>query len=145
MRAREEKKARKAKRTPASETKRADAKPWASLPPARISQSADNCIGYCFDAVLSAVDEADRRFNQVVVFEKGGRPTRALVERTRMRGWGREVRYTCFDRAMDGEVPRFADCRKTPRGDAAPTVVKAPADEGPDWGDDPLGDAPFLD
>lgn len=143
MRVREEEQARKAGRAPASEIERANAKPWESLPPARVSRSADHCIGYCFDALLGAVDGKNSRLAQVVVFDRRGRPTRAFVERTRVHDWGPEVRYVCFDRVMDGGVPRFTDCMQTGRDARAPTASKGAAEDANDWADDPLGDGPF--
>jgi hypothetical protein len=68
-----------------------------------------------------------RRLAQVVVFDRKGRPTRALVERTRVHDRGPEIRYTCFDRVMDGRVPRFTDCRQTERSATAPfKTTRAP-------------------
>lgn len=135
--------ARKARGKRDSEVEKANAKPWESLPPARVSQSAYHCIGYCFDAVLGAVDEKNSRLAQVVVFDRRGRPTRAFVERTRLHDWGPEVRYVCFDRVMDGGVPRFTDCMQTGRDARAPTASKGAAEDANDWADDPLGDGPF--
>jgi hypothetical protein len=136
---------RKTRTAPSPESERANANPWGSLPPARISQSSDGCIGYCFDAVLGAVDQTDSRVARVVIFDQKGRPTRALVERTRVREWGPEVRYTCFDQVMDGRVPRFIDCKQTGRSESAPTASRA-ADHDSDAGlRDWIGDGPFLD
>lgn len=99
----------------------------------------------CFDTIIDSVSDADRDLARVVVFDQKDRPTRALVERTRVREWGPEVRYTCFDQVMDGRVPRFIDCKQTGRSESVPTASRADENDRAarlrDW----IGDGPFLD
>lgn len=91
---------------------------WRTLPPARIPQSSDNCVGYCFDAIIHSVSDADRRVARVVVFGTDGRPMRAFVQRTRPYVTPsspleerRSVRFACFERAEEHPVPRFEGCK----------------------------------
>lgn len=102
---------------PSEPTYDARAQPWDALPPARVAESSDNCVGYCFDAVVASVDRDDARMARVVVFGEDGAPTRAVVERTSMTDqsrsaayYGTAVRFTCFERANTAPVPRFKGC-----------------------------------
>ena len=100
----------------------ARALPWESLPPARVAESSDDCVGYCFDAIVESVDGDDSRVARVVVFGEGGAPTRAVVERTSMTDesrsatyYGSAVRFLCFEKANSAAVPRFEGCAQVAR------------------------------
>ena len=100
----------------------ARAQPWEGLPPARVAESSDDCVGYCFDAIVESVDGDDSRVARVVVFGEGGAPSRAVVERTRMSDtsrsatyYGDAVHFTCFEKADAAPVPRFEGCAQMAR------------------------------
>ena len=95
----------------------ARAQPWKGLQPARIAESHDDCVGYCFDGIVESVDRDDARVARVVVFGEGGSLGRAVVERTRVTKdsrsatyYGESVHFTCFDKVDTVAVPRFEGC-----------------------------------
>ena len=88
---------------------------WNELPPARVMKSSDDCIGYCFEASIHSVSDADRHLARVVIAGNGGEPARALVHRRRPYGAFPDtspVRFTCFDKSYVEGVPRLYDCNQ---------------------------------
>ena len=88
------------------------------LTPGRAEEFTEGCIGFCFDAIIKAVDEENPRIARVVIIEEDGTKMRAVVHRSRVskgsRAPAREgmpLRFACFDRFDDaGRAPRFEDC-----------------------------------
>ncbi len=88
------------------------------LTPGRAEEFAEGCIGFCFDAIIKAVDKENPRIARVVIIEEDGTKMRAVVHRSRVskrsRAPAREgmpLRFACFDRFDDaGRAPRFEDC-----------------------------------
>jgi len=120
---------------------------WDRLPPAVTPRSSNDCVGYCFNAIIASVSKENRRVARVVVFEEDGTPARAIVHRTRISNGsrmaareGKRLRFACFDRfETPGGSPRFEECvqaetarRRRPK----PEVHDDPFE-------DPLGDHPF--
>jgi hypothetical protein len=94
---------------------------WDRLPPAVTPRSSDDCVGYCFNAIIASVSKKNRRVARVVVFEEDGTPARAIVHRTRIENGsrtaareGKPLRVACFDRfEAPGKSPRFEGCVQT--------------------------------
>jgi hypothetical protein len=80
-------------------------------------EPASNCVGFCFNAVVEAVDEQNWRVANVVIVGKTGKRTPAVVERTRISSSSRDpaaegkpVRYACFNRVRGKDGLRFESC-----------------------------------
>ena len=93
-----------------------DGRRWDELPPANVEQSSDDCIGFCFNAVVDG-EERDG-IARVVILEDAAVLTRGIVQRTKI--WGNSdldaaggvpLRFACFTSIDDGgRAPRFEQC-----------------------------------
>lgn len=84
-------------------------------------ETASNCVGFCFNAVVQSVDEQNWRIANVVMIGKNGKTTPATVERTRIVSSSRDpaagglpVRFACFDWVGRRDSARFESCTQMP-------------------------------
>jgi hypothetical protein len=104
-----------------------DGRSWDQLLPATPVQSSDNCVGYCFNAIVESESDENGRVARVVILEEDGALTRGTVHRSHVSGGariaaqeGEPVRFACFDSFDDaGTAARFEDCVQmlAPRSD----------------------------
>ena len=95
-----------------------DGRTWEQLPAAVLEQSSDNCVGFCFNAVVESADDESSRIARIIMVGEDGALTRGVVERSRVLNNSRSaadegtpVRFACFDRTEDSEgTTRFDDC-----------------------------------
>lgn len=95
-----------------------DGRSWEELPAAALEQSSDNCVGFCFNAVVESESEENSRIARVRVVGEDGALTRGVVDRSRVLTNshvavqdGEPVRFACYDRVEGPRgATRFDDC-----------------------------------
>ena len=104
-----------------------DGRSWEERPPAAVELSSDNCVGYCFNAIVETESDEDSDVARVTLVGDDGALTRGVVDRTRVQRNSltaaldrQPVRFACFgNRAGPEGTPLFDDCVQMPTDEPA--------------------------